>query len=424
MPRLVRDAATWLIYAQLGIWGYFLYGFTPVIPLLRDEQHVSRSVASLHTMALAAGALIGGAAFPWLARRIGRGVAMWLGLAGVAVGVIAFCLFRPVAATVGSVLVIASLGTLLLSGVVAALGERHGAAGPAAIAEANAIACALGAVAPLVVGASVAAGLTWRPAVAVVVALIGLAALVALTFGVRLGSARPAVAGTVAAPVGELSLIPAAAPQRPISRPGRRPALPAGYWIAWVLMCFTGSVEVCVNLWAGDVLRNHAGMSASAAATAVSGIVGGMCIGRLVGGRIALRVAAARILTYVLAVSAAGFALFWVATVPWLAVGGLIVCGLGNGMHYPLAIGMALQVSTGLEDQAAARSSYSMAVGFSAAPLALGAIADRVGAHTAFLLVPVFLAVAGALVLPLARQLRPAVAPAPLAAAATSGAPA
>ncbi len=398
MPRLVRDPATWLIYVQLGIYGYFLYGFTPVIPLLRDEQGVSRSVASLHTIALAAGGVVGGAAYPAVARRLGRGGAMWLGLTGVAAGVGLFCLVRPVPATIGSVLVIAGFGTLLLSGVVAALGERHGPAGPAAIAEANAIACGLGAVAPLVIGVTVAAGLTWRPAMAVVIGLIGLAALGAVILRVRIPS------GAIAVPSGG-------------GAPGR---LPYGYWLAWVLMCCTGSVEVCMNLWAGDELRHHAGMSPGGAATAVAGIVGGMCLGRVIGGRIALRVAAPRLLLCVLALSAAGFAVFWAATTSWLAVAGLIVCGLGNGMHYPLGIGMALQVAPGREDQAAARASYSMAVGFSVAPLTLGAVADRVGTHAAFVLVPGFLAAAALLVLPLARRLRAATRAVP----ATSAAPA
>lgn len=44
--KLVRDPFTLLTYAQLGIFGYFLHGFGPVVPLLRDEQGTSRAVAS------------------------------------------------------------------------------------------------------------------------------------------------------------------------------------------------------------------------------------------------------------------------------------------------------------------------------------------------------------------------------------------
>ncbi len=425
MPRLIRDPVTWLIYTQLGIWGYVLYGFGPLVPLLRDEQHTSHAVASLHSMALAGGAVLSGVLFPPLVRRYGRGIVMWAGLSGVAVGVLALCAFRPVAATLSSSFALGLMGMLMLAGVVASLGDRHGPAGPAAIAEANALACALGAVAPLLIGAGVAAGLTWRPAIAAVALLVGLLALTAKLTGVRLPrgeSALPAL-GRQPRSLSERRPISALQPRslserRPVSAgqplvvapaPGKAGPLPFGYWVAWLLMSGTGSVEVCLNLWSGDVLRTHAGMSAGAAATAISGIVGGMSLGRVIGGRTALRVPAPRLLLYALALSGVGFTLFWLATVPWLAVSGLVLTGLGNAMHYPLVIAMALQASGDRPDEAAARASYAMAVGFGASPLLLGVVADQVGAHTAFLLVPLFLAGAAALVPALARRLTGAV---------------
>ncbi|MEN3305838.1 MAG: hypothetical protein V7603_2040 [Micromonosporaceae bacterium] len=397
MPRLLRDPVTWLVYAQLGAYAYFLYGFSPVVPLLRDEQHVSRGVASLHSVALAAGAVVAGALFPPLARRWGRGNAMWLSMGGAAIGVGAFCLVRPIWLTVPSVLVASMFGSMLIAGVVATLGERHGAAGPTAIAEANAVACGTGAVAPLVVGATVSAGLTWRPALAVLVALIGAVAAAAAIFRVRIPGG--------AVPGGDRR---------------SRGRLPFGYWIAWLLMCFTGSVEVCLNLWSSDLLRTDTGVSSGAAATAVSGIIGGMAVGRVIGGRIALRVAAPALLVAVLGVSLAGFALFWSASAPALAVTGLIVMGLGNGMHYPLGIAMALRASGGRPDQAAAGASYGLAVSFGLAPFMLGAVADHIGPRLAFLLVPALLVVAALLVVPLARRLRPVPA-APVLAAAPTG---
>ena len=54
-------------------WGYFLYGFGPVVPLLRDEQGVSAALAGLHGTALAVGIVFGGMLFPPLARRFGPG---------------------------------------------------------------------------------------------------------------------------------------------------------------------------------------------------------------------------------------------------------------------------------------------------------------------------------------------------------------
>lgn len=378
MSRLRRDRATWLIYAQLGIWGYFVYGFGPVVPLLRDEQGTSASLASLHGTGLALGAVVGGTMFPALARRFGRGPVLWAALTGLGLTVIGLCLSRPLPATLLATVAVGICGTLIVNPVVAILTTEHGDAGPAAIAEANAAACGTGVIAPILVGIAVGAGLGWRPGIAVLVALIGLVALVATIL--RVPGPRPTRA-----------MVPSH-----VERPGR---LPAPYWAAWALMAATGSVEVCLSLWAAQVLRGHAGMDVAGASAAVSAIVVGMFAGRSVGGRLALRFGPIPLFLGVLAISAAGFAIFWTATAAWLAVAGLLILGLGNAMHYPLGISLALRAAPGHEDRAAARASYSAAFAFGFAPFILGAIADGIGAHRAFLLVPVLLAIAAALLI-------------------------
>ncbi|MEU2987551.1 MFS transporter [Micromonospora aurantiaca] len=501
MPRLTRDRITWLTYAQLGLWGFFLYGFGPVVPLLRDEQGTSAAVAGLHSTGIAVGALAGGALFAPVARRLGRGPAIWLGLAGVAAGVTALGLLRPLPATLASVAVIATFGMMVVSGVSVMLTARHGPAAPAALTEANAACAGMGILAPLTIGATVDAGLGWRPLMAVEVGLITLVALAALTFRVRGPKTAPAdaAAGTpvpvaastrvsavpapgvseavvpapvvpapvvpgpvvpapvVPAPVVPASVVPAPAvpapavpapavpaPAVPASvvpasgaveavatdssvRASAVPAsgepvssfgsgaagrLPRAYWIAWVLMSVTGSIEVCLSLWTADVLRTHAGLSAGGASAAVAAIVCGMFAGRLAGGRAALRWAPVPLLLGALTVSMAGFALFWGSTVGWLAVTGLVVLGLGNALHYPLAISIALAVAGPAADKAAGWSAYSMGVGFGIAPVALGWVADGVGPHPAFLLLPAFIAVAVLLTVRLGRAL-----PAPVRAA-------
>src|SRR5262245_23084760 len=239
---------TWLLYLQLALWGYVLYGFGPVVALLREEQHVSRSVASLHTTALAVGVVIGGGMFAALTRRFGRPATMWGGLALLVVSVLALCEWRPIAATLTSTVFLALAGTLVVCGVFPTLSEMHANASHATIAEANAMACALGAVAPLLVGVSVGAGWSWRPGMAVVVPMIGLLAVGAWLLRVRIPRGTPAPAGHEA---------------------GR---LPFGYWLAWISITLTGAIEICLGLWAVEVLRVRDGMSAGTAASAVSEI--------------------------------------------------------------------------------------------------------------------------------------------------------
>src|SRR5262245_2514413 len=107
-PRLVRDRPTVLLYAMLGVWGFFNYGFGPVVGLLRDEQHVSRGVAGLHSTAFALGAVIGGFVTPLIVRRWGRPTTMWWGVAGVCVGIVGLCLLRPLPATLSCAVLIAA----------------------------------------------------------------------------------------------------------------------------------------------------------------------------------------------------------------------------------------------------------------------------------------------------------------------------
>ncbi|MEH1054775.1 MFS transporter [Micromonospora sp. CPCC 206171] len=433
MPRLTHDRTTWLTYAQLGLWGFFLYGFGPVVPLLRDEQGTSAAVAGLHSTAIAVGALLGGALFAPLARRSGRAGAIWAGLAGVAAGVTAFGLLRPLPATLAAVAAVATAGMIVVSGVAVVLTTRHGPAAPAALTEANAVCAGMGILAPLVIGASVDAGFGWRPVMAVEVGLIALVALAGRLSRVRPPQAAPAAAAAAdpvgvtaeaAAPAGvrraddvPVGVTASAAPtggaradDAPVPVSGRAAAgrLPRAYWIAWVLMSVTGSIEVCLSLWTADVLRSHAGMTAASASAAVAAIVCGMFLGRLAGGRFALRWPPAPLLLGALTVSLAGFALFWLAPVGWLAVTGLVVLGLGNALHYPLAISIALAVAGPAADKAAGWSAYSMGVGFGIAPVALGAVADGVGPHLAFLLLPAFIAGALLLTVRLGRALRAA----------------
>jgi fucose permease len=373
---------TWLTYAQLAVWAYFLYGFGPVVPLLREEQHTSRMIAGLHGTALAVGAVIAATVSPALARRIGRHRLIWLGLAGISVSALGLLAARPLPLTLGLVGFAALNGTFVVNGVVAGLTDHHGAAGPASISEANALAAGIGLVAPLIVGASVSLGLGWRPGLALLVAPV---LVLGLFFGVRLPERQPA-----------------RAPGGHRTRP-----LPRAYRLVLVCLFATSAVELSLTLWVADALRGHANVSPAVATAAVSMLLAGMLAGRLTGGRLVLRFRPTLVLLGALAVSAAGFAVFWVATVPWLALAGLVICGVGVALHYPMGIGLAVAHSDGQPDLATARATYAIGIAFGVAPFGLGALGDRVGSHTAFLLVPAFLVLSAAVAVWLDRRALP-----------------
>ncbi|HCT77189.1 MAG TPA: MFS transporter [Micromonosporaceae bacterium] len=378
MPRLVRTPLTWLIYVQLGLYAYFLYGFGPIVGFLRDEQGTSNALASLHSTGLAVGAMAGGALFPLLSRAFGRGRVMWGSLAGIALAVLGFVVLPPMyPVTLSLTALIGFFGICVVSCVVVSLSQMHGAAGSAAISEANAMAVAAGLAAPLVIGLTVDAGWGWRAGVGVLIGLIGLVALIAW----RMRIEPPHI--------DEVSTVDTAEPKRP---------LPKAYWLAWTMMVMTGAVEITLSLWTAIVLREELAFSPAAASAAVSAIVGGMLVGRTLGARLALRMGAVPLYFGALVLSFVGFTLFWMSGNAIGAIAGLLLVGLGNAMHYPLAIAIALAVvAPSQADRAAGVASYGMGLSFGVGPLLLGLLADKVGTHTALLLVPVFIAAAALL---------------------------
>lgn len=352
----------------MGVWGYFLFGFGPVLPLLRDELEVSRTVAGLHGSLIAAGSVTAGLCYPALARRLGRGRTSWLGVTGLCAGVLLLCAGRVLPLTLAGVLLAGAFGCLVITGSGAILSDRHGPAGPAAITEANAVAAGAGVVGPALVGAAVVGGIGWRPVLALIV-------VPAVLLAVRLGRVRVPDSSAAAGPA-----------------PGGR--LPARYWVAWLVIVAIVGIEFCMTLWSSDVLRVRAGMSPGPAAAGVTAVVAGMFAGRAAGGRLAQRYGPGPLLLAALALAGAGFALFWVSTAPAPAVAGLAVAGVGMSLHYPLAVARAIEAARGRSNLAASRISIGAGTAGGTAPVSLGALADAVGPHRAFLVVPVLIAVA------------------------------
>jgi len=124
-----------------------------------------------------------------------------------------------------------------------------------------------------------------------------------------------------------------------------------------------------------------------------------MFVGRLLGTRLTARHHPDRMLLAALGLSAAGFTLFWCATAAVPAIAGLALTGTGMSLHYPLAVARLIAASEGRPDRAVGR--MAMGAGFAGmvAPVGLGAMADAVGTHRAFLGVPVLIVLAALAVL-------------------------
>ncbi|WP_051571497.1 MFS transporter [Cryptosporangium arvum] len=383
---MTRTRATYLVYAVLGFYGWFIYGFGPVVPLLRDEQGTSRAVASLHGTALAVGALAAGALYPFLTRRIGRARTLWTTVVALALGIVALTAVPSVpVVTIATTLGIGTVGAILVNSIAPTLLGIHGPAfSGAALTEGNAIACGVGLVAPLAIGFSLDQGFGWRPALLVASVLAAAILVLARATATRLPTGTDQHS--------DVSRAPAAGHE--IASRGR-PGLPRRFWVTWVIMLCCIAAEFATTLWASDVLRHRTGSTAALATAAVTAVVGGMCGGRIVGAVSAARAPGPVLLLPALGVALIGGAVFWITTSPVVAIVGLAILGFGLGPTYPLSMDLAMQASDGQPDRAAGYASYAAGLAVGSGPFALGALADQVGPHGAFLVVPALFLVAG-----------------------------
>jgi predicted MFS family arabinose efflux permease len=359
----VRDAPTVLSYAALGCFSFWLYAFGPAVTLLRAELGFSYTLLGVYQVVISLGAAVAGATFAWFARRLPRGILLWSSALATVAGAGLFTLVRTVPGTLAATALFGMAGATLLTVVQAVLSDRHGSRRDRALTEANIGAGASAVLAPLLLGMLAATVLGWR-------ATFALPAVVLLVLFLRYRR-QP---------------LPAASPEPPGT--GRAGRLPLACVLFAVLTAVSSAIEFCLVYFAPQLLV-HTGMTAAAAGTALSANYLGILLGRLGGARI-MRAEGRTvvILSLSLAVTAAGFALFWLPDSPVLAVAGLFLCGTGIANLYPLGLALTLDASGGREDRANARTQLILGLAAAASPYLLGALADRYGLTSGFAVVP------------------------------------
>ncbi len=373
-PR--HDRATWIEYVQLAFWAWFLYAFGATQALLRDEQGTTRSVAALHGPALAIGGLIGALLTARVIDRWGRGHVLRASALATAAAILLYPVpHGTLPVTLAGAFLASFCGTFLIISVNAFLLDYQGLAGPTALTEANALASFAGLLAPLAVGLGAATFLGWRAGLwIVVVALL----LIELWRGRHVD-----VFGTKGLAAHE-------------DAPGKLPR--RVLWTLGLVMCFLGA-EFCLTFWGADLLRERCNFGPAAAAASLATITGGMLVGRLWGSRLAQRMSTEALLKASIVVALIAFALAWTFTWWPVVLFGLFLTGIGIGVHWPLGVARAVRDSGGMTDRASASASIAGSASIAVAPIALGVLSDTVGFHIAFLLVPLLLGVALAILI-------------------------
>ncbi len=397
-----RDRLTLSLYAYFVTWGWLLYSFSPAVPLLAAEARISKAEAGLHGTAMALGTVASALCSARLAARLGRRGTLLASAAAIAVGVAVLVLGPSTPATLTGAFVTAVGGGLAISAAQPALAVHHGEASASVMAEANGVGALVGLVAPLALGASVAAGFGWRPAVAATVGLAVLAALLTTRLPAHGALGRPEpvtvdLRGTAGDGAGHATGTRATgdAPGAPVGRArfGR------AYWLFWCSLLAAVAVENATTFWVADLVADRTGAGPGIATGALAGLVGAMAVMRFTLARLLRRWTPETLLVAAFGLAAVGWFVTWSATSTVVALGGLVVAGLGYGAQYPLAIALVLRASAGRPDQGQAGSTLGVGLAVGIAPFLLGALADRLGTHTAFVVVPVMMAVGATAVL-------------------------
>jgi MFS family permease len=376
--QVVRDRTTWLAYVQVGLFGYYLYAFGPSIALLRDEQGTSRAVASLHGAAMAVGAILLGFAAPAVVRRTGRGMMLRIGSLMIVVGLALYIATLALPLTLLGAFVASAGGTMALVGCNAFIPDHHGTDAAQSMSEMHAFGATMGLLGPLAVGIGVWLTWGWRPALAS-------AAVAFLVLELARGRHLEPFDG------------PHGRPDAATSHAAGGP-LSTTFWFALVAFGCAAATEFSLTFWGSDLLRDRAGLGDAAAAASLATIIGGLAVGRIVGSRVVAQVDPEWALLGSFALSLVGFAVAWFGTSAAVMLVGFAITGLGMGLQSPLGIGRAVRAAGAQVDRGSGLSSVAAGTATGLAPFALGALADHVGVHTAFVVVPVFLVTAIVLV--------------------------
>jgi predicted MFS family arabinose efflux permease len=357
-----RDKVFWLAALQTGVFGIFMGGFGPALPLLQADQGTSGAIAGLHGTALGIASIIAGYLNAPVAHKFGRYRSIWLGLTIFNIGAMAFVALPYAWQTIPAIL-IAGVGlSMTVNNSLMYLSVHYKEHSPRAVSQANGVNSAFVLLGNFIIGVIAGTQFSWR---------LGL--LICLPFAIIL----------------YLTLGRQQHPEHIPDEDGRqRGSLPLKYWLSWIGMMFCIASEFAIAFWAAALFRERTDLSAALSTTLVLAFPFGMMIGRWFGTQIFPGLDIDDRLRAIIALQGGGFMLFWISSNPWLSFVALFIVGLGTSMQFALSSLRLLRFGKEKPDLAIGKSSLSAGVAIGLSPLLLGILADNLGIVKGFLLVP------------------------------------
>jgi len=368
-----RDKFFWVTATQTAIVNFYLGGFGPAQSLLRADQGTSLTVAGLHGTAMGVAAILAGYSNPHIAHRFGRTRAGWIGLGIFSAGVTMFVLFPPVVLTLPATLITGFGTSMIINNMMTSMSHHYGKAAAVAIPQANGISSV-----GFVLGTGLIGGIAilfpslWR--IGLLIAIPVALALFVIGRNKDVDDHVPDEAG----------------PQR-----GK---LSRKFWISWIGFVACISSEFAVSFWAAALLKDRVGSTAAISTVALVGLGVGMAVGRWYGGLFLKRFTLDTQLLISIAVQFVGFVVFWLSHIMLISAISLFVIGLGVSIQFALASIRLISFSDNRPDLAIGQTSLAAGIAIAAAPFLLGVLGDSFGISRAYIMVPLLIAIAFAIV--------------------------
>lgn len=374
MTELVykRDKVFWLVALQTAVFGIFMGGFGPALPLLQEDQGTSGAIAGLHGTALGVASIIAGYLNAPLVHKYGRYRSIWLGLVIFNLGAMSFIALPQVWQTIPSIL-FAGIGlSITVNNAMTYLTSHYKDNSARAVSQANGVNSSFVLIGNFIIGTIAGTQFSWR---------LGL--LICLPFAIilylTLGKNH------------KVEHIP--------DQSGRQKgSLPLKYWLSWIGLMFCIAAEFAIAFWAAALLREKTDLDAATSTTLVLAYPLGMMIGRWFGTYVFPNLDIDERLKLIIALQGLSFFLFWGSEVIIVSFIALFFVGLGTSMQFALSTLRLLRFGWKKPDLAMGKSSLSAGIAIGLSPLLLGYLADLFGIVKGFLLVPILITIAFSIV--------------------------
>ena len=357
---------------QTGVFGIFMGGFGPAIPLLREDQGTSAAVAGLHGTALGIAAIIAGYINAPLVHRYGRYKSLWIGSVIFNIGAFSFVIFPSPWQTIPAIL-IAGIGvSTIINNAFVYLTEHYGGNAASAVMQANGVNSFFFLVGNFIIGTLASTTISWR---------LGLLLCIPFAIGLYLLLGRQHVSAQV---------VETHAPQKG--------SLPIRYWLSWIALFFSIAGEFAIQFWSAALVRERTHLGAAASTTLVLAFPLGMALGRWFGASIAPRIGIDARLRSVMILQLVSFIGFWYSRNAVLSFVALLLVGLGTSVQFALSTLRMLRIGYEKPDLAMGLSSLGAGFAIAGSPFLLGVLADQIGIVRGYLMVPILFAAALAII--------------------------